>query len=111
MPISLWLKAHTTLQTKDVPSADGWRIEVAIAGNRVVVLHTRKEKSLSDAAFEAFTLAYELRFSLNGAALDDVDVRFVARDFDARAVDANVSAALAVLETWNTISDDLNKAT
>lgn len=114
LPLSLWLKAHTPILSKDVTSVDGWRIEIAVTtptpatpARRVVVTHVRKEQSLSHEPFEHFQFAYALRFALVGATLEACDAHFTAFDWDATLLAPEARAALTVLDKWNAVNDGL----
>jgi hypothetical protein len=112
LPISMWLKAHTRVMSKDCTGADGWKIEIVVDGEsvsgggsakrvqqmpssssgttspraqrhrRVTVTHTRKEQSLGTSANETFTFAYALKFVLHSVTLLDCDARFVSFDWN-----------------------------
>jgi hypothetical protein len=95
MPATFWLKSKTRLLSKDVSSADGWRLLVEfdrlpvdptapvpgavidVDGRRLAatITHYRKEQSLvSDNVEEKFEIEYRLRFRLD-APLKTVVVR------------------------------------
>jgi hypothetical protein len=122
MPVTFWLKSKTRLLSKDVATADGWRLLIEferlacdddapadtardVDGRRVsvTITHYRKEQSLVTELDERFVVEYRLRFRLapNLLQTSEFDIKFTLVDVDRQRAYPDILAALLPLEQWN----------
>lgn len=122
MPVTFWLKSKTRLLSKDVATADGWRLLIEferlaceddapadtardVDGRRVsvTITHYRKEQSLVTELDERFVVEYRLRFRLapNLLQTSEFDIKFTLVDVDRQRAYPDILQALLPLEQWN----------